>query len=167
MRRLCFLTLVVFLGHMSIAQNAKYHSEIVFRLAKHIEWPEKSSDYKFIIGIVGNSQDYYEFQSAVLEYNRMTNRPVEVRYFNCTDDINSCDLIYISRDCSIDINKIIKKTKNEPIVIISGKEGYGKAGSLINFVDYKGKLKFELNQKQAERRGFVVSDDLKKLAILI
>jgi hypothetical protein len=168
MRRLFFLTAAsVFIIQFSVAQNAKYHSEIIFELAKHIEWSKQHSDYKFIVGIVGNRQDYYSFQTATLDGKLYNGYLVEVRYYNCTDDINSCDLIYISRDCKIDINRIIRKTRNESILIITGKEGYGDAGAIINFVDSGDKLSFELNQKQVKKRGLSVSDDLKSLATVI
>ena len=53
------------------------------------------------------------------------------------------------------------------MLIVSGKKGYGKSGSVINFVEMEGKLKFELNQSQATKRGLQVSEKLVNLAILI
>ena len=65
------------------------------------------------------------------------------------------------------MERIVKKTKNDPILIVSGKEGYGELGAVINCVDNNGKLKFELNQNQAHKRGLQVSDKLIDLAIVI
>ena len=62
---------------------------------------------------------------------------------------------------------ILDQTKDLPTLIISDQEGFGQMGSVINFVDKNGKLKFELNQDQVDRRGLQVSDKLKNIAIII
>lgn len=168
MRKICFLVVgIVFLTQLSWAQNAKYHRDIVYRLSKHITWSGYDNDYKFVIGVVGSSIDFHNFQSYAADHGAIHDVPVEVRYFDCTDDIDECDLIYISEDCSIELSKITRKTRRECILIVSAKDGHGKPGAVINFVDSDGKLKFELDQKQARERGLKVTDDLKSLAILI
>lgn len=168
MRRLIVLSVVIMLlGQMAIAQKAKYHSDIIYKISNHISWATYNSEYKFVIGIVGNSLDFNYFQSFASKHHLFKNHPIEVRYFACTDKIDECDLIYISEDCTVEIDKIVRKTRNEPILIVSGKDGYGSSGSVINFLDVQGKIKFELNQEQARQRGLKVSDDLKKIAILI
>lgn len=168
MRRLFFLLIGILISsQVTFAQKAKYHGDIIYRLSKHISWSEYSKGYKFILGVVGNSHDYQYFQSFASSKSTINDHLVEVRYYACTDNIDECDLIYLSEDCSIDIDQVIKKTSNEPILIVTGKDGYGKSGSIINFVDVDGKLRFELNQGEARQRGLKVSDELKRLAILI
>jgi len=169
MRKVCFLVMAVLLvSGYSIAQNAKYHSDIVYRVSEHISWSRYNNDYKFVIGVVGNAADFDSFRSyAVTHHSIWHDNPVEVRYFECTDDLRDCDLIYVSEDCSIEISKIVEETRDESILIVSGKSGYAKAGSIINFVDLGDKLKFELNLNEAQHRGLLISDSLKNLAILI
>jgi len=162
-----FLILLFIIYQSSFAQKAKYHSDIIYHLTKHVTWPEKSTDYKFVIGVVGSDEDFRAFQQMALEKGEFQNHPIEVRYFECTDEVEACNLIYISEKCEVDVNKLIRKTKNEPILLISGEKGYGESGVVINFVDTDGKLKFELNQQQANKRGLQVSDGLIDLAILI
>jgi len=168
MRRFLYLCICLFfIVPYSFAQKAKYHEQIIVKLIQHVGWSDFNSDYKFIIGIVGNSDDFQYFQSIDFTGKRISKRPVEVRYFECTDNINECDLIYISEDCSLNIKSIVDETIDDSILIISGKEGYGAAGSIINFVDKQGKIGIELNQNQAKERGLILSGTLKSLAILI
>ena len=107
------------------------------------------------------------FQSFVSEHDAFHDVLLKCVIFECKDDISECDLIYISEDCSIEISKITKETWNESILIIFAKCRHGKSGAIINFIDSEDKLKFELNQKEALRRGFKITDDLKSQAILI
>jgi hypothetical protein len=167
MRRFFLLGIVFFTFQFSFAQKAKYHGQVIYRLTNHIRWASFNSDYKFVIGVVGNRNDFQYFQSVASKKDLILNRPVEVRYFKCMDDIQGCDLIYISEDCQLEFKRILERIHNQPVLIVSGAQGYGKAGSIINFVDKEGKITFELNQKQAELRGLFLSDALKNLAILI
>ena len=121
MRRVIFIILgVLFIGQLALAQKAKYHGNIIYRFAEHINWSNHNSDYKFVIGVVGNDKDFQYFLRLVSQRNQLKESPVEVRYYACTDKIDECDLIYISEDCEIEIAKIVKKTRNEPILIVSG-----------------------------------------------
>jgi len=168
MRSLVLISMTaLFFSQFAQAQKAKYHADIIYRFSKHIKWSEYNSDYKFVIGVVGNDQDFQYFLKLATTRDQLKQTPVEVRYYACTDKIDKCDLIYISEDCNIAISKIVKKTRNEPILIVSGKDGYGRSGSVINFVEQNGKIEFELNQKQACQRGLKVSDQLKRIAVLI
>jgi len=168
MGRVYFLIALLFVVSIStFAQKAKYQSDIVFRLSQFITWPESNDEYKFVIGVVGTATDFQSFQKLAIQKQGFHNNPIEVRYFACTDAIDDCHLLYVSEDCKIQIESIIKKTQDKPILIISGKKGFGALGSVINFVDTEGKLKFELNQGQADKRGLQVSEKLKNLAIVI
>lgn len=159
--------ILTFICISSFAQKAKYQSDIVFKLSKYVTWPEKGNDYKFVIGVLGSSKDFETFQRFAIENGGSPNIPIEVRYFESADAIDACDLLYISEQCKIDIALIVKKTKNDPTLLVSGKKGYGKLGAVINFVETDEKVKIELNKNQADKRGLLVSDQLKSIAILI
>lgn len=168
MRRICFLIAFLFLANLSsFAQNAKYQSDIIYRLSQYVTWPESGDSYKFVIGVVGTKGDYESFQKMAIDKGDFLSYPIEVRYYECTDAIDDCHLLYVSTECEIKIQQIVKKTKNDPILIVSGRAGYGKMGAVINFVDTEGKLKFELNQNQADKRKLQVSEKLRDLAIVI
>ncbi len=168
MRRYYFLVgLVLFFAQASQAQKAKYHSDLVSRLTSHITWAKFNQPYKFVIGVMGNKEDFRFFRENANIHERFGQQTVEVRYYECADKIEECDLLYISQDCRIGLDKIVKKTRKEPILIVSGREGDGSLGAVINFIDKQGKIKFEFNESQATQRGFVVSDALKDIAIII
>jgi hypothetical protein len=75
--------------------------------------------------------------------------------------------VYVSEECTLDLEQILKATRNEPILIVTGKEGYGQLGSVINFVESDGKVLIELNEKQASKRGLEMSATLKEIAVVI
>jgi hypothetical protein len=75
-------------------------------------------------------------------------------------------MIVSDKDCD-NIDAIAAHTNGKPVLIITDKPGMGGKGAVINFVEQEGKIKFELNQSQAEKRGLKVSGSLTQLAILI
>lgn len=139
LRKLFLLVALFFLFDLSsFAQKAKYHSDIIIRLSQYVTWPENDEGYKFVIGVVGSLKDFESFQKIAFEKRGFHNYPIEVRYFEGANAIDDCHLLYVSEECRIQIQKIIKRKKNKPMLIVSGKKGYGKSGSVINFVEMEG-----------------------------
>lgn len=162
-----FIVVFTFCSLFTFAQKARYQSDIVYRLSKHISWPEKKGTYKFVIIVLGSSDDFKSFQKLAVRKGAIQNIPIEVRHFDCDETLEDCHLLYISDACNLEMLNIIKKTKKDPVLIVSGRAGGGALGSIINFVDTNGKLKFELNKQQALMRGLEISDTLKDIAIII
>ncbi len=164
---LAFIILLMNGTSLMYAQSAREHSDIVFRLANHVSWPAEAEAYKFIIGVVGTENDFMVFQQKAITQGTINHKAIEVRYFKCTDDIGQCDLVYVSDNCTLKLEDILRATRNEPILIVTGKEGYGQLGSVINFVESDGKVRIELNEKEANKRNLTFSSSLKALSISI
>ncbi|MCK5103383.1 MAG: YfiR family protein, partial [Cyclobacteriaceae bacterium] len=111
LRRLYLLiAFFLFFDLSSFAQKAKYQSDIIFRLSQYVTWPEKNEGYKFVIGVVGSIKDFESFQKLALKKRGFNSNPIEVKYFECTDSIDACHLLYVSEGCDkTQIEKIIEK----------------------------------------------------------
>ena len=158
---------VFFTSIFAHAQKAKYQVDIIYRLSQHFTWPETAEDQKFVIGVVCSAADFDSFKKHAMSKKVFQDHPIEVRRYDCNGPIEPCDLLYISNEFKNEMKLILEQTKDLPTLIISDQEGFGRMGSVINFVDKNGKLKFELNQDQANRRGLQVSEKLKNIAIII
>lgn len=168
MKRYLFLFFVVaFFSHQASGQKAKYLGEIIHKVTRHVSWPTLHNEYKFVVGVAGNLEDFRYFQQFAMVRGLANHTTVEVRYFEYEEEMEACDFIYISEDCKVQIEKIVRQTRKKPILIVSGSKDYGSLGSVINFVDHQGKLSIELNLQEAHQRGLNVSDELKKLAVPI
>ncbi|NJN26397.1 MAG: YfiR family protein [Cyclobacteriaceae bacterium] len=167
-RSIFIISALLFYGSLSVlAQKAKHQGEIIYKLSQHITWPEKADQHKFVIGVMGSANDFYSFQQLAMEKSKISGMLIEVRYYECATAVSECQMLYISQECKIKITDIVKQTKKKPILIVSARLGYGALGAIINFVEYEGKLKFELNEAQAAKRGLTISDQLRDLAVVI
>jgi hypothetical protein len=154
-------------AHTICAQSAGEQGEIIFTISNHIAWPTGDLGYKFVIGVLGSESDFLAMQQLATQKKAIQNYPVEVRFFNCTDNIAECNVIYVSEECRFGIDKILKETKSAPVLVITSQPGYAALGSIINFVESEGKVSIELNEKQAIKRGLEVSAALREIAVVI
>ncbi len=125
------------------------------------------SEYKFVIGVIGSENDFNALQQLAAEKKSIQNYPIEVRFFNCTDKITECNVVYVSEECLLGIDKILKETKTAPVLVITSQPGYAVLGSIINFVESEGKVFIELNEKKALKCGLEVSAALREIAVVI
>ena len=162
-----FLLISILISHqIAIGQKAKYHSDIIYRLSSYVEWPTEKTEYKFVLGVIGNVMDFRSFQKLALEKHNINQLPIEVRYFDRADHLEECQLLYISEKSKVSVGEIIKKTEKYPILIISGNERLTYQGTVLNFVETEGWLKLNFNKIEATKRGLHLSDQLEYHAIL-
>jgi len=162
-----FIFLLTFLNY-SQAQKAKYQSLFIYNITKYVKWPDSYNSGKFIIGILGD----LDISESIKTMNKVKKKTgngliLEVKNFSSIEGIDDCNILFVSEGDVDKLAKICEKTIAKPILIITDSPGMAKQGSVINFVEKNGKIKFELNEKNAISRGLIVSASLANLAIII
>ena len=153
---------------VSYAQKEKYQSLFIYNFSKYIKWPESYNSGKFVIGVIGSSPILQNLKTMTQSKKKTASGAVlEVVKYNSVDEIDDCNILFVSSDAVDELNRIDSKTSSKPILIVTDTPGMAMEGAVINFVEKNGKIKFELNQKNAESRKLVVSASLASLAILI
>jgi len=153
---------------ISFAQKEKYQSLFIYNFTKYIKWPESYNGEKFVIGVIGNSEILAALnEMAASKKKTGTGEVIEVKKYSSVDNIDNCNILFVSNDAVDNLGKIVDQTSSKPILIITESPGMATQGSIINFVDQNGKIKFELNEAKATTRGLVVSGSLTSLAIMI
>ena len=148
------------------AQKEKYHSIFIYNFSKYVKWPDAQNSGKFVIGVLGTSTIHKDLKAmaAVKQVNGME---IEVKQFNSVSDLSECHILYISAEESGKIDQVISSTGTRPVLIVTDQPGLIQKGAAINFVEVDGKIKFELSQRNAEKRGLKVAGSLTSLAIIV
>ena len=168
MKRTTVVLVIILLAfNVNFAQNAHLQGDLVLTIARHITWPVKDMEYKFIIGVIGNQVDFQIMQRLASTKKTIHNYPIEVRYFDCTDKISECHLVYVSEECKFGLESILAETKSAPVLVVTGQPGYGKLGSMINFVETNERVTIELNENQTKKQGLAISTALKEISVAI
>ena len=162
-----------FQGHAAWAQGKpeetenKVYSIFIYNFTKYINWPEEYNKGEFIIAVLGETDLSEEF-SKMAKIKNVGNRRMVIKKYATVNDIEEkCHILFIPTKNSSLLSATLKKTKGQPTLIITHKDGLGRAGSLINFVSSSGKFRFELNLSALEKNGLKCAQQLKTLAIVI
>ncbi len=148
------------------AQKEKYHSMFIYNISKYVKWPEARNSGKFLIGVLGTSTIQKELKSMAVT-RKVNGMSIEIKQFNVVSEISDCHILYVSASESELLDQVLLKIGSKPVLIITDKPGLAKKGAAINFVEVEGKVKFELNQKNAESKGLKVASSLTSLAIVV
>ncbi len=140
------------------------------RFARFINWPDSlefnQEDGNFVFGLIGNTDLSEELEEFFLTH-QIKKVPVRLVHFSDIEDLDACNLLFISESEKKNLNNILEMTTGKPILTISDTEGFCEAGVLINFFIEDELLKFEINKDAAQESGLSVSFMLFKKAKLI
>jgi hypothetical protein len=146
--------------------NAKFKSIMLFGFAsKYVEWPAKYKEGDFIFGLFGESQSLRNNIESMVSQKKIGLQNGVVKSFDDVSKITDCHILYVAPESSDKINKIIAKLKGKNTLIITEKAGLAKEGAAINFVVIDNKVKFELNELNANKYDLKVSTALAQIAI--
>ena len=169
MKRLILLSIFFMVLFRSVyAQKEKYQSLFVYNFTKYIKWPDAYNGDKFIIGVYGDSEIYSSLNAMAASKKKTTSgKNIEIHKFSSPSEIKECNILFVSQNVARELGQIDKNTAGKPVLIVTDAPGLATQGSVINFIEKDGKIKFELNESKASSRGLIVSSSLTSLAIII
>lgn len=165
-KKIAFTIAIILFSYAAQAQMYNYYQIFMYNFTRYIQWPADKQNGDFVIGVLGDSEVTPSLEKMA-STKKVGSQSIKVKEFNSVADINACHMIFIPSGKSGDFEGVKSKLSGNSTLIITEKEGLGKAGSAINFIVKDGKLRFELNKDAAENAHLKISGDLAKLAILI
>ena len=145
----------------------KYQSLFISNFAKNIEWPPEAQTGDFIIAIYDNAKVATEMETF-FQGKMVGSRKITVVKVPSVDAIPTCHILFVPVSNKNNISQIVNKLGDDHTLLITEKEGWGKQGSVINFViTDEGKMKFEINKDAAKKHALKIPGTLLNLAIVI
>jgi len=129
------------------------------RITRFVEWPVKDSllsHDQFVIGVY-NEDVFVNTLSEVFKNKPIKGLLVKIIPVKNAEEIGICNICYISEKAKSSIKSFITAANSSGVLLISGTNGFCKAGVHINFYLEDEKLKFEINEKSLLSAGFKVS----------
>jgi hypothetical protein len=167
--RILFLFLFLHISSSLPAQKESgyvVHANIIYRFTKYIDWPVMSKQGDFIIGVVGDSPIYDALKNNIAG-KMVGDQKIIIKKVSCAEPVLDCQIIFLSNDACKNIKKIVAKTANEPVLLVSETEGMAQKGSCINFVIIGDRLKLEINQNNIEQRELSIASELLQLGKIV
>jgi hypothetical protein len=169
--RIKFLATLIFVGLVSVGAfsqttNYKAHTIFVFSIAKYSQWPANDKG-EFVITVLGKSKLYDELTSSSANHT-ISGKKISVIAVNDVSEIKETNMVVVSDGKSNSLPDLIKATANQPVMIITEREGLHKKGAGVSFfVNDAGKLNFDLNLTEMNKRTLTLSKSLTSLAASI
>lgn len=153
----------------SIAQEKPMHEihvAMLYNFVKYVQWPDETATGTFVIGVIGDEQVFSTLK-AWYDGKPKGAKKFEIRQLESPTDAAGCQVVYIGKAKSKELENIRSGITNRPVLTITNGEGLAKKGSCINFRLIDGKLRFELNAAELTSSNLKVSSALTSMAILI
>ena len=138
----------------------------IYNFAAQIEWPEAYRSGDFVIYVLGNSDVYSELLK-IAETKKVGTQKLVVKRISSATGIDKCHLIFISKQESSIIARVLESTSNYSTLIVGENEGLCREGAGVNFVIRNDKINFEMSKNNMNKRGLKSTAILLKLAIMI
>jgi len=129
------------------------------RITRFVEWPLRDrllSNNQFVIGVY-RDDDFYNTLNEVFKDKLIKGLVVKIISVKNAEEIKASNLSYISEKAGPLIKDFITAANASGVLLISGTNGFCKAGVHINFYLEDEKLKFEINEKSLGSAGLKVS----------
>lgn len=138
------------------------------KLTHFIKWPDTSikSDRTNFTICIHSSHKLDDALTLWAKSGLIKNKPVSIKHLeNDSRQIAGCDMLYITNNNKLQL--LLNQAKNNNTLTVSDIPGNAERGVLINFINRKEKLRFEINLASAQKLGFKINPRLLKLATIV
>lgn len=147
-------------------QNYKQYPLFIYSFTRYIQWPEVDNHGDFEILVVGESPLVDELKTLA-QNKKVGDRPIKIVKISGVAEIRKCSMIFLPVERSNELPEVLKRVKDQSILVMTEQAGLGMQGSCINFITKEGKLAFELNQSALIKQNLKASTELTRLATII
>jgi hypothetical protein len=151
------------------AAEYKLKAVFLYNFAQFVEWPETAYPNPispFVIGIIGNDP-FGTFLDQIVRNESVKGHPIEVRRFKSINQIESCQILFISRSESERTAAMLRKLKGKPILTVGEAENFAIVGGMIRFITERNKVKFRINVEAARASGLTISSKLLRVSEIV
>ncbi len=156
---LFFVFLFVAKDTLAQEQNYRFHKVFFYSFTKYIEWPNEKKKGDFIIAVLGES-DITPLLKEMAEIKKVGDRNIKVVQLSKVNQGDFYHIIFVPTQQNQNFGDIKTVLNNQPCLLVTETEGMARNGSMINFKDVNGKLRFEVNNAKLESSGLKMSQEL-------
>ena len=141
----------------------------LFHFARLTEWPPAAvpAAQPFVVAVVGHDP-FGPVLERVLGGQTVQGRPIVVRRAPTVEALPERPHIAFVGADRAEAARILRHFHRQPVLTIGDREGFGEMGGVVNFfVTGEGRVRFEINVRQAESVGLRLSSQVLKLARIV
>jgi hypothetical protein len=141
----------------------------VYNFSRFVEWPPQgftAPTAPFIIGILGNDPFGLRLDEAV-HGEQIDQHPLLVRRFRSIGEIGDCQILYIDRSESSQLQQILAALDHRSTLTVSELDGSSERGVMIQFTTDNNRIRLRINVDSARAAGLTISSKLLRPAEIV
>ena len=144
-------------------------SAFLFHFARLTEWPTGAvaAGEPFVVAVVGHDP-FGAALDRVLEGQSVHGRPLLLRRAATPEALPEVPHILFVVAERAEAARILRHFRDKPVLTVGEMDGFGEMGGMVNFfVTAEGRIRFEINVREAEAKGLRISSQVLKLARIV
>ena len=154
-------------GVSSAISEYQVKAAFLLNFGKYVEWPAAALANETLAICVFGSDPFGAALDQTLAGRRLAGHPVEARRVSEVSEAHGCQILFVSRAKPDRLDAVLSGLQGQPILLVGEQERFAHEGGIINFVEVKKKIRFEINEAAARRAGLKISSKLLKLATIV
>ncbi len=147
----------------------KFKAVYLYNFLKFVDWPngafaDQSSPVR--IGILGNDQ-LTKLLGETVGSEKIGDRSVVVAQISTLNEVQECQMVFVSRTEKDRYREILTKVKGKPILSVGEEEEFFQMGGAVNFYFEGKRLRFEINLKSVKAAELTANSKLLRLAKIV
>lgn len=136
----------------------------LYSFTKYIEWPYRPKSKPFVFAFYGYSPVVTKLMKNTTG-KMVSGRKTEIKIFNSPEEINECQVLFLSKYTLAEWIAIDKIAQKKNILTITHNKKQGAKNACISFLNMAGATKFEIDKKRIQLYGLKISADLLRMAV--
>jgi hypothetical protein len=150
------------------SQASEYHvkAAFLFHFVQLVEWPAGSlgNEMNPVTLCTIGEDPFHGDLDGTLAGKSVGTRPLRVRHLKPAEDVQGCQVLFVSKTDSARLGRLLEELKDGPILTVGESDGFVQQGGMIGFLLVENKVRFEINLEAAERAKLKISSRLLLLA---
>jgi hypothetical protein len=141
----------------------------LFNFGQFVDWPAHAfatPNAPFVIGVVGEDP-FGEILDDVVRGESLGAHPLVVKRFRDTDDISACNILFIGRNESAQIEKALAAVRGRSVLTVTEIEGAERHGAIIVLFNEQNRIRMRINLAAARASQLVISSKLLRPAEVV
>lgn len=150
---------------LAVAEEmAEYNvkSAFLYNFAIFTTWPDNNLD-AFHLCIYG-ADPFGKDLDELMKKKRVNERSISIYRTSNVDQLEQCQLVFISRLAIDNLTSVIDTLRNKPILTVADNPGAGQRGVMINMAVRDNRVTFEVNLSMIRKAGLNLNAQLLRFA---
>jgi hypothetical protein len=151
------------------AQEYQVKAVFLFNFTQFVGWPPATcADAKtpMVIGILGDDP-FGSYLDETVRGEKVGDRPLIVRRYRRLEDVDDCQILFISRSEAVRSEQIAARLKDRSILTVSDADQSGKGGGIVQFITKNDRVKLRIDVRSAKDAGLTISSKLLRVAEIV